>query len=474
MPNNTSFYEEVCKYFDKAATYLNYPKGLLEQIKVCNSAYHFKFPFRFDENKYEVIDAWRIEHSHHMLPVIGGIRYDEMVNEDKVKALSALMTYKCAIANVPFGGANGGIKINPRKYKTHDLEKITRRYATELIKKNFIGPGVDIIAPDYGTGPKEMAWIADTYSAFNYSNVGQTDSMACVTGKPLSQHGIAGKTESTGRGLFFAAREICLDDAVMKILGLPRGMDGKRIVVQGLGNVGYWAAKFCMQSGAIIVGLAEKEGAIYRKKGLDVDAVLKHRNDTGSILNFKDSDNFDNSFACLEFDCDILIPAAVEDVITEENAPSVKAKIIIEGANGPTTTGADKILTDKGIIVLADLFANAGGVTASYFEWLKNIQHVAFGRMDRRYEELSDSNFVNIIENITNRKLTSEQKKIVIKSSSEIDLVNSGLEDTISRSYRDIMKILNSNKDIENFRTAAYIDAVNKIAVSYMNLGIFP
>lgn len=229
-----------------------------------------------------------------------------------------------------------------------------------------------------------------------------------------------------------------------------------------------------MQSGAIIVGLAEKEGAIYRKRGLDVDAVIKHRNDIGSILNFKDSENFSDSSACLEFECDILIPAAVEDVITEENAPSVKAKIIIEGANGPTTTGADKILTDKGVVVLADLFANAGGVTASYFEWLKNIQHVAFGRMDRRYEELSDSNFVNIIENITNRKLTSEQKKIVIKSSSEIDLVNSGLEDTISRSYRDIMKILNSNKDIENFRTAAYIDAVNKIAVSYMNLGIFP
>lgn len=474
MHNNTSFYEQVCKYFDKATTYLNYPKGLLEQIKVCNSTYHFKFPFRFDENKYEVINAWRVEHSHHMLPVIGGVRYDDIVDEDKVRGLASLMTYKCAIANVPFGGANGGLKINPKKYKVHELEKITRRYTTELIKKNFIGPGIGILTADYGTSQREMAWIADTYSTFNYINAGQTDSLACVTGKPISQHGIAGKTESAGRGLYYAIREICNDDGTMKLLGLPRGIEGKRIVVQGLGNVGYWVAKLCMESGAVIVGLGEKEGSIYYKKGFNIDSIMKYRNDTGSLLNFKDAENFTDSSACLEFECDILIPAAVEDVITSENASKINTKIIVEGANGPVTNEADKILTDKGIIILADIYANCGGVTASYFEWLKNIQHVAFGRMDRRYEELSDSNFVNIIENITNRKLTSEQKKIVIKSSSEIDLVNSGLEETITRAYHDIMKIFNSNKDIDNFRTAAYIDAVNKIAISYMNLGIFP
>ncbi len=474
MDNNTSFFNGVCKYFDKAANHLSHPKGLLEQIKVCNGVYHFKFPFRIDEDKYEVIDAWRVEHSHHMLPVKGGIRYDEMVNEDEIMALAALMTYKCAVVNVPFGGAKGGIKINPRKYKVNELERITRRYTVELIKKNFIGPGIDVPSPDYGTSSREMAWIADTYSTFNSYNASMTDAFGCVTGKPLSQHGIAGRTEATGRGVYYAIRELCRDDEEMKKLGLPRGMDGKRIVIQGLGNVGYWIAKLCMESGAIIVGLAEREGAIYDKNGLDVDEVVKHRRDTGSILNYSTAQSFENTLACLEFECEILVPAAIENVITEQNAARVKAKIIAEGANGPTTIGAEEILTKKGVFVLADLYANAGGVTVSYFEWLKNLQHVAFGRMDKRYEELSDTNFVNLIENITNRKLTSDQRKIVIKGASEEDLVNSGLEDTMITSYHTIMNIKKKNPDVDNFRTAAFIDAIDKIAQSYRNLGIFP
>lgn len=474
MDTNTSFFNGVCKYFDKAASHLSHPKGLLEQIKVCNGVYHFKFPFRIDEDKYEVIDAWRVEHSHHMLPVKGGIRYDEMVNEDEVMALAALMTYKCAVVNVPFGGAKGGIKINPRKYKVHELERITRRYTVELIKKNFIGPGIDVPAPDYGTSSREMAWIADTYSTFNSYNASMTDAFGCVTGKPLSQHGIAGRTEATGRGVYYAIRELCRDDEEMKKLGLPKGIDGKRIVIQGLGNVGYWVAKLCMESGAIIVGLAEREGAIYDKNGLDVDEVVKHRRDTGSILNYSTAQSFENTLACLEFECEILVPAAIENVITEQNAARIKAKIIAEGANGPTTIGAEEILTKKGVFILADMYANAGGVTVSYFEWLKNLQHVAFGRMDKRYEELSDTNFVNLIENITNRKLTSDQRKIVIKGASEADLVNSGLEDTMITSYHTIMNIKKKHPDVDNFRTAAFIDAIDKIAQSYRNLGIFP
>ncbi|HPS64179.1 MAG TPA: Glu/Leu/Phe/Val dehydrogenase [Ignavibacteria bacterium] len=474
MGNNVSFFTEVSRYFDRAAKYLNHPKGLLEQIKACNSVYHFKFPFRVDEDKFEVIDAWRVEHSHHMLPVKGGIRYDEMVCEDEVMALAALMTYKCAIVNVPFGGAKGGVKINPRKYKVHELERITRRYTVELIKKNFIGPGIDVPSPDYGTGSREMAWIADTYTTFNSYNQSMTDAFGCVTGKPLSQHGIAGRNEAPGKGVYLALRELCRDDDVMKKLGLPRNLDGKRIVVQGLGNVGYWAAKNCMENGSIIVGLAEKEGAIYDKNGLDVDDVMKHRKDTGSILNYQTAQSFENPLACLEFDCEVLIPAALESVITAENAPRIKAKIIAEGSNGPTTMEAEDILTKKGTFILADVYTNAGGVTVSYFEWLKNLQHVAFGRMDKRYEELSDTNFVNLIENITNRKLTSDQRKIVIKGANEMDLVNTGLEDTMATSYRTIMGIKNKNKDIPNFRTAAYIDAIDKISKSYTNLGIFP
>ena len=471
---NTSFFSEVCKYFDKAAGYLNYPKGLLEQIKMCNSIYHFRFPLRVDDNKYEVIDAWRVEHSHHMLPVKGGIRYSEMVNEDEVMALAALMTYKCAVVNVPFGGAKGGIKIDPRKFQAHELERITRRYTTELIKKNFIGPGIDVPAPDYGTGPKEMAWMADTYATFNAFNTSQTDSFACVTGKPISQHGIAGRKEATGRGVYFAIREACRVEEDMKKIGLTKGLEGKRVVVQGLGNVGYWAAKLSQEGGAIIVGLAEREGAIYNSKGLDVDEVIRHRTETGSILNFKNSQNFENPLACIEFDCDILVPAAIENVITKDNASKVKAKIVGEGANGPTTNAAEEILTQKGILVLADMYANAGGVTVSYFEWLKNLSHVSFGRMGRRYEEMSDTDFVNVIEKLTDKKLTPEQKNIVIKGAREEDLVNSGLEDTMIQSYHNIRNIFVKNPKIDSFRTAAFVDAIDKIAKSYTALGIFP
>ena len=471
---NISFFNEVCKYFDKAASHLNYPKGLLEQIKMCNSVYHFRFPLRIDDDKYEVIDAWRVEHSHHMLPTKGGIRFSEMVNEDEVMALAALMTYKCAVVNVPFGGAKGGIKIDPRKFRANELERITRRYTVELIKKNFIGPGIDVPAPDYGTGPREMAWMADTYSTFNAFNTSQTDSFACVTGKPISQYGIAGRKEATGRGVYFAIREACRIEEDMKKLGLTKGLEGKKVVVQGLGNVGYWAAKLSQEGGAIIVGLAEREGAIYNTKGLDVDEVVKHRTETGSILKFKTAQSFEKPLACIEFDCDILVPAAIENVITKENAPKVKAKIIGEGANGPTTNEAEEILIKKGVLILADMYANAGGVTVSYFEWLKNLSHVSFGRMGRRYEELSDTNFVNAIENMTSKKFTQEQKDIVIKGAGEQELVNSGLEDTMILSYHNIRNIMLKNPKIDSFRTAAFVDAIDKIAKSYMALGIFP
>jgi glutamate dehydrogenase (NAD(P)+) len=397
-----------------------------------------------------------------------------MVNEDEVMALAALMTYKCAVVNVPFGGAKGGIKIDPRKFRANELERITRRYTVELIKKNFIGPGIDVPAPDYGTGPREMAWMADTYSTFNAFNTSQTDSFACVTGKPISQYGIAGRKEATGRGVYFAIREACRIEEDMKKLGLTKGLEGKKVVVQGLGNVGYWAAKLSQEGGAIIVGLAEREGAIYNSKGLDVDEVVKHRTETGSILKFKNAQSFEYPLACIEFDCDILVPAAIENVITKENASKVKAKIIGEGANGPTTNEAEEILIKKGVLILADMYANAGGVTVSYFEWLKNLSHVSFGRMGRRYEELSDTNFVNAIENMTSKKFTQEQKDIVIKGAGEQELVNSGLEDTMILSYHNIRNIMLKNPKIDSFRTAAFVDAIDKIAKSYMALGIFP
>jgi glutamate dehydrogenase (NAD(P)+) len=467
--NETSFFGDVVRNFDKAASLLNYPAGLLEQIKQCNSIYHFTFPVQTVDG-YEVVSAWRVEHSQHKLPTKGGIRYSEDVNEDEVMALAALMTYKCAVVDVPFGGAKGGIKINPKNYSVDQLQRITRRYTAELVKKHFIGPGIDVPAPDYGTGPREMAWIADTYAALN---PGSIDAVACVTGKPVSQGGIRGRTEATGRGVFFGIREACSNAEDMKALGLSTGLDGKRVVVQGLGNVGYYAAKFLQEGGCIIVGLAEYEGAIHNPKGLDVEAVFKHRKNTRSILNFPGATNIMKTHDALELDCDILVPAALEKQLNSENAPRIKAKIIGEGANGPTTPDAEEILLKKGALVLPDMYLNAGGVTVSYFEWLKNLQHVRMGRMGKRYMETSASEIVSTIERATNKKLSDAERQFLSRGPDEVDLVNSGLEDTMIVAYNEVHEIWKTREGID-LRAAAFISAINKIATSYMEMGIFP
>jgi len=465
----TSFFGDVTRNFDRAARHLTHPQGLLDQIKACNSVYHFTFPVR-TEDGYKVISAWRVEHSHHKLPTKGGIRYSEDVNEDEVMALAALMTYKCAVVDVPFGGGKGGIKINPKSYTVDELQRITRRYTAELVKKNFIGPGIDVPAPDYGTGPREMAWIADTYSALN---PGQIDALGCVTGKPISQGGIRGRTEATGRGVFFGVREACGIAEDMKALGLAPGLKGKRAVVQGMGNVGYYAAKFLQEGGCTIVGLAEYEGAIHNPKGLDVDAVLKHRKETHSILNFPGAQNILKTTDALELECDILVPAALEKQIQGDNAPRIRAKIIAEGANGPTTPEAEEILLKKGVMVLPDMYLNAGGVTVSYFEWLKNLQHVRMGRMGKRFMESSTSQLVNTIERVTGKSLTEHEKQALSHGPDEVDLVNSGLEDTMINAYNEIRNIWKSRPGID-LRTAAFISSINKIATSYTELGIFP
>lgn len=469
--HETHFFDDVNQFFDAAAQFTKHDKGLLQQIKACNSVYHFKFPIRRDNGAIEVVSAWRVEHSHHKSPTKGGIRYSDMVNEDEVMALAALMTYKCAIVNVPFGGAKGGVKIEPRNYSVRELENITRRFTAELIKKNFIGAGVDVPAPDYGTGEREMGWIVDTYQAFH---PGQLDASACVTGKPLSLHGINGRREATGRGVFIATRECVSIAEDMKTLGWKPGLDGKRVIVQGMGNVGFYSAKFLQEGGAIIVGICEYEGAIYNEKGLDVQAVFDHRKKTGSILGMKGNKDFKNSADGLEQDCDILVPAALENQITEKNIKNIKAKIIAEGANGPTTPGAAEYFVKKGGIIIPDMYCNSGGVTVSYFEWLKNLSHVAFGRMDHRYEEMSNMNLVNVIEKTSGVKLTTEQRASIVKGATELELVNSGLEDTMMRSYHEIREIKVANKKIDSLRTAAFISSIDKIAVSYQNQGIWP
>jgi glutamate dehydrogenase (NAD(P)+) len=465
-----SFFDNVVRSFDRAAAFTDYPKGLLEQIKLCNSVYRFDFPIRLPGGEIEVISAWRVEHSHHKLPVKGGIRYSLDVNEDEVKALAALMTYKCAIVNVPFGGAKGGVRIDPRKYSVDQMERITRRYTHELVKKNFIGPGIDVPAPDYGTGEREMAWIVDTYVALN---PGQIDALASVTGKPVTQGGIRGRREATGRGLYFALREACAQADDMKALGLATGVEGKRLVVQGLGNVGYHTAKFCRENGAVIVAIAEREGAIHNPGGLDEHAVFQHRSETGSILNFPGATNIASPSDALELECDVLVPAALENQITEQNAPRIKAPIILEGANGPTTREAEQILQKRGVLIVPDLYANAGGVTVSYFEWLKNISHVRFGRMGKRYDEAAGRNMLRAIEVATGHRFSDSERSFIARGADELDLVNSGLEETMVGAYQEILEIRRQRKT-PDLRTAAFVNAIDKVARSYMELGVFP
>lgn len=467
---SNGFLETVNQNFDAAAAFLDYPPGLLDQIKVCNSVYKFRFPVRREGGGYDVIEAWRAEHSHHKLPVKGGIRYSPDVHEEEVLALAALMTFKCALVDVPFGGAKGGIKVDPRKTSVEQLERITRRYTAELVKKQFIGPGIDVPAPDYGTGPREMAWIADTYAQFH---AGEIDASGCVTGKPVSQGGIRGRKEATGRGVFFGIREALNDPDVLKPLGLSPGVSGKRIVVQGLGNVGYYAAKFLQEAGAVLVGLAEWEGAITKPDGLDLEAVMKHRAETKKITGFPGARDIPSGQA-LELDCDVLVPAALENVLTKENAPRIRAKIVAEGANGPTTAEGDAILRSKGVVALPDMFLNAGGVTVSYFEWLKNLSHVRFGRMEKRFEEMSAGRMVKSIERATGKPMSDSERKLLVKGAEEEDIVNSGLEETMSVAYMQIRAAHQRFPGAPDLRTSALISAIEKIAVSYMELGIFP
>ena len=465
-----SFFGAVSKSFDKAAKFTQWDSGLLEQIKQCNAVYRMNFPVKIDD-KIEVIKAYRVQHSHHKTPCKGGIRFSTAVNLDEVMALAALMTFKCAIVNVPFGGAKGGISIDPKKYTAYQLENITRRYTAELIKKNFIGPGTDVPAPDYGTGEREMAWILDTYSSMR---PGDIDAAGCVTGKPVTQGGVRGRREATGLGVFYGIREVCKMADVMKKLGLTTGVEGKRVIVQGLGNVGYHAAKFFREGGAKLICLAEHDGAVYSESGLNEEEVFQYKKKTGSIKGFPGTKFIPTSAEALELECDILIPAALENVINGENAPRVKAKIIGEGANGPLTPEADEVFVQKGILVIPDMYLNAGGVTVSYFEWLKNLSHVRYGRMEKRFTENLNAHILGTIEDLTAKKVSDREREFIMHGPEEADLVYSGLEETMITATHEIMNAWKNNPKIPDMRTAAYVVAIDKVATSYNELGIFP
>jgi glutamate dehydrogenase (NAD(P)+) len=468
-----SFYDSVQAFFDKAAAHTGLPKGLLDQIKVCNAVYRMKFPVKID-GEVKVVEAYRVQHSHHRSPTKGGIRYSNHVNQEEVMALATLMTFKCAIVDVPFGGAKGGVKISPWDYNAEQLERITRRYTAELVKRNFIGPSIDVPAPDYGTGEREMAWIYDTYRTFKE---GEIDAAGCVTGKPVTQQGIRGRTEATGRGVYYGIREAVSHEEDMKRLGLTVGLAGKTMVIQGLGNVGSYTGIISQDEGGVkIIGIGEVEGAIYNPDGIDIHDLIRFRKETGSILNYPGATSYpqEERGKVIEFDCDILVPAALENEITLKNVHNVKAKIIAEAANGPITSEAEEVLIEKGVWVIPDLFLNAGGVTVSYFEWLKNLSHMRFGRMEKRFNQNIMAEMVNVIEEKTGKPMTDIQRQTLVRGADEIDLVRSGLEETMISAYNQIRDIMIRKPEIKDLRTAAFVNAINKISSDYLNLGIFP
>lgn len=469
-----SFRDSVNLMFDRAVALMDIPTGLKEKIRVCNSTYTVRFGVRL-RGEIRTFTGYRSVHSEHMEPVKGGIRYASAVNQDEVEALAALMTFKCALVETPFGGSKGGLCIEPRDYEEHELELITRRFAYELAKRDLINPSQNVPAPDMGTGEREMAWIADQYARMNTTDI---NARACVTGKPTHAGGIAGRVEATGRGVQYALREFFRHPEDVAIANLSGKLEGKRIVVQGLGNVGYHAAKFLSEEdGAKIVGIIERDGALVNDEGLDVEAVHQWIVQHGCVKGFGDAKYLEDGAKVLETDCDILIPAALEGVINLSNADRIQAPLIIEAANGPLTSGADEVLRKKGTVIIPDLYANAGGVTVSYFEWVKNLSHIRFGRMQRRQEEARHQLVVDELERLDRYlgdawSMTPQFKEKYLRGADELELVRSGLDDTMRTAYQDMREVWHARDDVDDLRMAAYIVAIKRVAASYRAKGL--
>ena len=460
-PLTTGFLQSVNLMYDRAVDLLDLPEDVAQTIRACNSTYEVQFSVRL-RGKLHSFKGYRSVHSEHMEPAKGGIRYSIEVNKDEVEALAALMTYKCALVETPFGGSKGGLIIDPTAWEPHELEKITRRFAYELIKRDLINPSQNVPAPDMGTGEREMAWMADEYRRMNPTDM---NARACVTGKPLNAGGIAGRTEATGRGVQYALQEFFRHADDVAAAGLEGSLEGKSVIVQGLGNVGYHAAKFLSEEdGAKVVGVIERDGAIFDENGIDIEALKAHLKAGEPLAAFPGVEFTANGSIGLEQDCDILIPAACESVITYANAHRIKAKIIIEAANGPVTAEANDILLERGCTIIPDLFANAGGVTVSYFEWAKNISHIRFGRMQRRQEEARSRAFLQQLEMILPNGVDAAIKQKLECGAGEIDLVRSGLDDTMRAAYVAMREVREAHPNCPDLRTAAYMVAVRRIA----------
>ena len=469
-----SFRESVDLMFNRAAALMELSPGLEEKIRVCNATYTVRFGVRL-RGQIHTFTGYRSVHSEHMEPVKGGIRYSLAVNQDEVEALAALMTYKCALVDAPFGGSKGGLCVDPRDWEEHELEQITRRFAYELIKRDLIHPAQNVPAPDMGTGEREMAWIADQYKRMATTDINYR---ACVTGKPINGGGIQGRVEATGRGVQYALHEFFRHPEDVKAAGLSGTLEGKRVIVQGLGNVGYHAAKFLQEEdGARITGIIERDGALFNDKGLNVEAVRDWMVKHGGIEGYPDATHHAKGADVLEAECDILIPAAMEGVINLSNAKRIKAPLIIEAANGPVTAGADDILRAKGTVIIPDMYANAGGVTVSYFEWVKNLSHIRFGRIGRRQEEARHHLIVTELERLNRGigdawELSPGFKQQYLRGAGELELVRSGLDDTMRSAYQSMREVWHSRQDVTDLRTAAYLVSIAKVAASYRAMGL--
>lgn len=464
-----TFSESVNLMVHRAMEVLGLEPGLAETIEQVNSVYQVRFSVELD-GKLQSFIGWRAIHSEHRLPAKGGIRYSSIVDQDEVEALAALMSYKCALVDVPYGGSKGGLCIDPGRYSENDLEKITKRFTYELAKKGFLSPSLNVPAPDMGTGEREMAWMAEAYRSMNPEDI---NAIACVTGKPATQGGIRGRIEATGRGVQYGLREFFRHPEDVSRAGLEGELEGKRIIIQGLGNVGYHAAKFLQQEdGARIIAIIERDGAVINEEGLDVEKVAAYLRAYGGIKDYGEARYIEDGRSVLEHDCDILIPAALEAQITAENASRIRAPIVAEAANGPVTYEADAILREKGIIVIPDFYLNAGGVTVSYFEWIKNLSHIRFGRLARLLEESRGGYVIETIEAMLNQKVPEELAAKLRYGADELDLVRSGLDDTMRKAYQTVREVWLNNDKVVDLRTAAFVVAIQKIARYYEEMGV--
>ena len=463
-----NFSQSVDVMFNRAASYMDLSPKLLEKIRVCNATYTVRFGVKL-RGEVHTFTGYRAIHSEHKEPVKGGIRYALSVNQDEVEALAALMTYKTALVDLPFGGSKGGLCINPSEWNAEELERITRRFTFELAKRDLIHPSQNVPAPDMGTGEREMAWMVDEFRRLNRTNI---DAAACVTGKPVHLGGIHGRTEATGRGVQYIAQEFFRHSEDKKRASLRGELDGKKVVVQGLGNVGYHAAKFLSEEdGCKVITVIERDGVVRNDKGINIENLKQHMMSGEPLSSFKggkvtsDGDGLNDK-------CDILIPAAMEAVINKHNAHDIKTKLIIEAANGPVTAIADKVLRDKGVVIIPDMLANAGGVVVSYFEWVKNVNHIRFGRLQRRREENKATLLMDALEDQGGLKFTKKFRKDYVDGAEELDLVRAGLDDTMREGFTNIRNLLSERPELEDYRTAAFYRAIDDIALHYRSLGL--